>query len=59
MARGGRRRYRIVSLEHYGASADYQRLYEEFGITAEAVEAAAHDSIRDAAETPRPGGQRN
>ncbi|WP_327121113.1 transketolase [Streptomyces sp. NBC_01341] len=50
---------RIVSLEHYGASADYQRLYEEFGITAEAVEAAAHDSIRDAAETPRPGGQRN
>ncbi|MFE7747935.1 transketolase [Streptomyces sp. NPDC057428] len=50
---------RIVSLEHYGASADYQRLYEEFGITAEAVEAAAHDSVRDAAEVPRPGGQKN
>ncbi|MEV2246326.1 transketolase [Streptomyces sp. NPDC049970] len=48
---------RIVSLEHYGASADYQRLYEEFGITAEAVAAAAHDSIRDAAEAPRPGGR--
>jgi transketolase len=46
---------RIVSLEHYGASADYQRLYTEFGITAEAVAAAAHDSLRDAA-APRPGG---
>ncbi len=47
---------RIVSLEHFGASADYQRLYREFGITAEAVTAAAHDSIRDAARPPRPGG---
>jgi transketolase len=37
---------RIVSLEHYGASADYQRLYREFGLTAEAVAAAAQDSIR-------------
>ncbi len=37
---------RIVSLEHYGASADYARLYREFGITAEAVTAAAEDSIR-------------
>ncbi|WP_326696259.1 transketolase [Streptomyces sp. NBC_01754] len=49
---------RIVSLEHYGASADYQRLYQEFGITAEAVAAAARDSVRDAAEPPRPGGRR-
>ncbi|MFE2020022.1 transketolase [Streptomyces sp. NPDC059499] len=49
---------RIVSLEHYGASADYARLYREFGITAEAVAAAAHESIRDAAATPRPGGRR-
>ena len=47
---------RIVSLEHFGASADYQRLYQEFGITADAVRAAAHDSIGDAAGTPRPGG---
>jgi transketolase len=39
---------RIISLEHYGASADYARLYQEFGITAEAVAAAAHDSIRNA-----------
>ena len=31
----------IVSLEHFGASADYQVLYTEFGITAEAVTAAA------------------
>lgn len=36
---------RAVSLEHFGASADYKRLYEEFGITAEAVVAAAEDSI--------------
>ncbi|MBO0920818.1 transketolase [Cellulomonas sp. zg-ZUI222] len=36
---------RAVSLEHYGASADYQTLYREFGITAEAVVAAAHESI--------------
>ncbi|MET9594543.1 transketolase [Streptomyces sp. NPDC006516] len=49
---------RIVSLEHYGASADYQRLYEEFGLTAEAVAAAARGSIRDAVEPPRPGGHR-
>jgi transketolase len=36
---------RIVSLERYGASADYKRIYQEFGITPEAVVAAAHDSI--------------
>ncbi|WP_417234614.1 transketolase [Arthrobacter sp.] len=36
---------RIVSLDHFGASADYQRLYQEFGITAEAVAQAARDSI--------------
>jgi transketolase len=36
---------RIVSLEHYGASADYKRIYEEFGITAAAVAEAAKDSI--------------
>lgn len=48
---------RIVSLEHYGASADYQRLYDEFGITAEAVAAAARDSVRDLASAPYPGGR--
>ncbi|WP_444665320.1 transketolase [Cellulomonas sp. CW35] len=36
---------RTVSLEHFGASADYQTLYREFGITTEAVVAAAHESI--------------
>ena len=36
---------RSVSIEHYGASADYQTLYREFGITAEAVVAAAHESV--------------
>ena len=37
---------RIVSIEHYGASADYQRIYTEFGITATAVADAARDSLR-------------
>ena len=38
-------RGRAVSIEHFGASADYETLFREFGITAEAVVAAAHDSI--------------
>jgi transketolase len=42
---------RIVSIEHYGASADFKRLFQEFGITAEAVVEAARDSIT-AAENP-------
>ncbi|WP_300401721.1 transketolase [Nocardioides sp.] len=36
---------RIVSIEHYGASADYARIYTEFGITAQAVADAARDSV--------------
>lgn len=36
---------RSISLEHFGASADYKRLFKEFGITAEAVAAAAKDSL--------------
>ena len=48
---------RIVSLEHFGASADYQRLYDQFGLTADAVATAARDSINDAARVVRPGGQ--
>ena len=36
---------RAVSLEHFGASAPYQKLFEEFGITTDAVVAAAHDSL--------------
>jgi transketolase len=36
---------RIVSLDHYGASADYKRLYQEFGLTHEHVVAAAKESL--------------
>jgi transketolase len=36
---------RAVSLEHFGASADAGTLFREFGFTAEAVAAAAHDSL--------------
>jgi transketolase len=36
---------RIISLEHFGASAAYERLFSEFGITAEAVAQAARDSL--------------
>ena len=36
---------RNVSLEHFGASADYKTLYREFGITAEAVAAAAREIL--------------
>ncbi len=45
---------RTVSLEHFGASADYQVLYREFGITAEAVVAAAHESIAAASGDAAP-----
>ncbi|MFJ7274022.1 transketolase [Kitasatospora sp. NPDC098663] len=37
---------RIISLEHFGASADYKVLYEEFGLTAERVVAEAHNALR-------------
>nr|WP_228386801.1 transketolase [Ornithinicoccus halotolerans] len=52
---------RMVSLEHFGASADYQTLYREFDLTPEAVVAAARDSMSAATgdtapaqATPRP-----
>ena len=35
----------IVSLEHYGESADYKTLFREFGFTPEAVVAAAQRSL--------------
>ncbi len=50
---------RTVSLEHFGASADYQTIFREFGITAESVASAARDSVADAArglDGVRPGG---
>ncbi|KOV66588.1 transketolase [Streptomyces sp. AS58] len=36
---------RIVSLEHFGASADAKTLFAEFGFTAENVTAAARESL--------------
>jgi transketolase len=36
---------RIVSIETYGASADFARIYQEYGVTAEAVANAARDSL--------------
>jgi transketolase len=39
-----------VSLEHFGASAAYTSLYEQFGITTDRVVAAAHASL---AQQPR------
>ncbi|GAA2730365.1 transketolase [Pedococcus aerophilus] len=44
---------RSISLEHFGASADYKTLYREFGITPEAVVKAAKDSLKDARATAR------
>jgi transketolase len=38
-------RGRSVSLEHYGASADYETLYREFGLTTEHVVSAARESL--------------
>ncbi len=38
-------RGRIVSVETYGASADFARIFEEYGVTAQAVANAARDSI--------------
>jgi transketolase len=35
----------IVSIEHYGASADYKTVFREFGFTAEAVADAAQRSL--------------
>ena len=53
---------RIVSLEHFGASADYQTIFREFGITAENVAAAARESYTEAAgglDAVRPGGSQS
>lgn len=35
----------IISIEHFGASADYRTLFREFGLTTEAVVAAAHRAL--------------
>ena len=48
-----------VSLEHFGASASYQDLYQHFGFTAEKVAAAARSSLakagRDMGAASAPG----
>ncbi|MET0976240.1 MAG: transketolase [Leifsonia sp.] len=41
-------RGRSVSIEHFGASADWKTLFREFGITADAVVAAAKESLASA-----------
>lgn len=38
-------RGRSVSIEHFGASADHETLFREFGITTDAVVRAAHESL--------------
>jgi len=45
---------RIVGLNHYGASASYSKLYAEFGLTQEAVVAAARESLQAAGADPVP-----
>jgi transketolase len=45
-----------VSLEHFGASADYQVLYEKFGFTAERVAAAARASLAKVGQAGRDTG---
>ncbi|WP_326795250.1 transketolase [Streptomyces sp. NBC_01808] len=37
---------RVVSLEHFGASADHKVLFREYGLTADAVADAARESLR-------------
>ena len=53
---------RAVSLEHFGASADQATLFREFGITADAVVAAARESLPPRPDTRArssvPGGRR-
>jgi len=41
-----------VSLEHFGASADHQTLYREFGITTDAIVAAAKNSMSNVKGAP-------
>ncbi len=40
-------RGRTVGIDHFGASADYKTLFEKFGITAEAVTAAARETVKE------------
>ncbi|MBA8816228.1 transketolase [Microbacterium halimionae] len=40
-------RGRSVSIEHFGASADYKTLFQKFGITTEAVVEAARETLKE------------
>nr|WP_253941432.1 transketolase [Microbacterium sp. SYP-A9085] len=44
-------RGRSVSIEHFGASADYKTLFAKFGITADAVVQASRDTLAATAAT--------
>jgi len=46
---------RIVSIDHYGESADATTLFREFGFTPEAVATAAQESIQAAVRQSPPG----
>jgi transketolase len=35
----------VIGLDHFGASAPYERLYQEFGITADHVVARAREML--------------
>src|SRR4029077_5805973 len=43
-----------IGIDHFGASADYKTLYQQFGITAERVAAAARDSLARVTGWPGP-----
>ncbi|MFT4235366.1 MAG: transketolase C-terminal domain-containing protein, partial [Microbacterium sp.] len=40
-------RGRSVGIDHFGASADYKTLFEKFGITTDAVVAAARETLKE------------
>ncbi|HET8914926.1 MAG TPA: transketolase C-terminal domain-containing protein, partial [Propionibacteriaceae bacterium] len=45
---------RVISINHYGASAAASSLFKEFGFTAETVVAAAHESLDASTGTTAP-----
>jgi transketolase len=45
---------RCVSIEHFGASADYQTLFHQFGFTHENVVVKAHESLAAAGQRVQP-----
>lgn len=40
-------RGRTIGIDHFGASADYKTLFQQFGITAEAVVSAARETVKE------------